>query len=94
VRHCHERYDGAGYPDRLAGRRDPDRVADHPRLRRLPRDDDRPAVSQAVDCRRRRLRRLHDAAGTQFDPRVVDVCARVLASRGAGASPSAIPSPR
>ena len=40
------------------------------------------------------LRRLHDAAGTQFDPRVVEVCARVLASRGAGANPSALPDPR
>ena len=38
---------------RLSGRarrrRHPARVADHPRLRRLPRDDDRPAVSQAPE---------------------------------------------
>jgi HD-GYP domain-containing protein (c-di-GMP phosphodiesterase class II) len=38
-------------------------------------------------------RRLTEAAGTQFDPQVVDVCVRVLVSRGAGASPSALPAP-
>jgi HD-GYP domain-containing protein (c-di-GMP phosphodiesterase class II) len=93
VRHCHERYDGAGYPDRLAGSDIPieSRIilvcdayhamtTDRPYRKRLP-------VEEA-------LRRLHDAAGTQFDPRVVDVCARVLASRAAAASPSALPSPR
>jgi diguanylate cyclase (GGDEF)-like protein len=93
VRHCHERYDGAGYPDRLAGDDIPieSRIilvcdayhamtTDRPYRKRL-------SVAEA-------LRRLHDAAGSQFDPRVVDVCARVLASRAAAASPSALPSPR
>jgi diguanylate cyclase (GGDEF)-like protein len=93
VRHCHERYDGAGYPDRLAGSDIPieSRIilvcdayhamtTDRPYRRRLPVDE--------------ALRRLHDAAGTQFDPRVVDVCASVLASRAAAASPSVLPSPR
>jgi diguanylate cyclase (GGDEF)-like protein len=93
VRHCHERYDGAGYPDRLAGEEIPieSRIilvcdayhamtTDRPYRKRL-------AAEEA-------LRRLHEAAGTQFDPRVVEVCARVLVSRGAGASPSALPDPR
>jgi diguanylate cyclase (GGDEF)-like protein len=93
VRHCHERYDGAGYPDRLCGEDIPieSRIilvcdayhamtTDRPYRKRLPAEE--------------ALRRLHEAAGTQFDPRVVDVCARVLASRGAGASPSASPTPR
>jgi diguanylate cyclase (GGDEF)-like protein len=93
VRHCHERYDGAGYPDRLAGSDIPieSRIilvcdayhamtTDRPYRKRLPVDE--------------ALRRLHDAAGTQFDPRVVDVCASVLASRAAAASPSVLPSPR
>jgi len=93
VRHCHERYDGAGYPDRLSGDSIPieSRIilvcdayhamtTDRPYRKRLP-------VEEA-------LRRLRESAGTQFDPRVVDVCARVLASRGADASPSALPSPR
>jgi diguanylate cyclase (GGDEF)-like protein len=93
VRHCHERYDGAGYPDRLVGDDIPieSRIilvcdayhamtTDRPYRRRLPAEE--------------ALRRLHEAAGTQFDPLVVEVCARVLLSRGAGASPSAIPVPR
>jgi diguanylate cyclase (GGDEF)-like protein len=93
VRHCHERYDGAGYPDRLSAEDIPieSRIilvcdayhamtTDRPYRKRL-------AAEEA-------LRRLHDAAGTQFDPRVVEVCSRVLASRGAGAIPSATPAPR
>jgi diguanylate cyclase (GGDEF)-like protein len=93
VRHCHERYDGDGYPDRLVGEEIPieSRIilvcdayhamtTDRPYRKRLAADE--------------ALRRLHEAAGTQFDPRVVEVCARVLVSRGAGASPSALPAPR
>jgi HD-GYP domain-containing protein (c-di-GMP phosphodiesterase class II) len=92
VRHCHERFDGAGYPDRLAGDEIPieSRIilvcdayhamtTDRPYRKRLPADE--------------ALRRLHEAAGTQFDPRVVEVCARVLVSRGAAASSSAHPVP-
>jgi diguanylate cyclase (GGDEF)-like protein len=93
VRHCHERFDGAGYPDQLADDDIPieSRIilvcdayhamtTDRPYRKRLPAEE--------------ALRRLHEAAGTQFDPRVVEVCARVLVSRGAGASPSAHPDPR
>jgi diguanylate cyclase (GGDEF)-like protein len=93
VRHCHERYDGAGYPDRLAGDDIPieSRIilvcdayhamtTDRPYRKRLPAEE--------------ALRRLHDAAGTQFDPRVVEVCARVLVSCGVAASRLALPTPR
>jgi hypothetical protein len=93
VRHCHERYDGAGYPDRLSGEAIPieSRIilvcdayhamtTDRPYRKRLPAEE--------------ALRRLQEAAGTQFDPRVVEVCARVLVSRGADGYPSALPIPR
>ncbi|MFL5950354.1 MAG: diguanylate cyclase [Gaiellaceae bacterium] len=93
VRHCHERYDGDGYPDRLSGENIPieSRIilvcdayhamtTDRPYRKRLPVDE--------------ALRRLRESAGSQFDPAVVDVCARVLASRGVAASPSALPTPR
>ncbi|HXY85461.1 MAG TPA: GAF domain-containing protein [Gaiellaceae bacterium] len=78
VRHCHERFDGDGYPDGCAGEDIPieSRIifvcdayhamtSDRPYRRRLPREE--------------ALRRLREAAGTQFDPRVVDVCEQVLA---------------
>ena len=67
VRHCHERWDGAGYPDG-SPRRHPARVADHLRLRRVSRDDDRPALPASAQPPEA-LRRLREAAGTQFDPR-------------------------
>ena len=63
VRHEHERFDGAGYPDGLVRRRDPDREPDHPRLRRVPRDDLRPPLPQghaARGCRPRARRQRRD----------------------------------
>jgi diguanylate cyclase (GGDEF)-like protein len=78
VRHCHERYDGTGYPDGLQGEQIPieSRIilvcdayhamtTDRPYRKRLSADE--------------AMRRLEAGAGTQFDPRVVDVCKRVLA---------------
>jgi diguanylate cyclase (GGDEF)-like protein len=77
VRSCHERWDGTGYPDGLAGEEIPLEAriifacdafhamsTDRPYRQALPGDEAR--------------RRLADAAGTQFDPRVVDVCLRVF----------------
>ena len=77
VRACHERFDGRGYPDRLAGERIPleariifacdafhAMTTDRPYRSALPGEE--------------ALRRLAEASGTQFDPAVVAVCLRVL----------------
>jgi HD-GYP domain-containing protein (c-di-GMP phosphodiesterase class II) len=79
VRACHERWDGGGYPDNKAGEEIPleariifacdafhAMTTDRPYRRRLPDEE--------------ALRRLEEAKGTQFDPAVVEVCLRVLAS--------------
>jgi diguanylate cyclase (GGDEF)-like protein len=77
VRHCHERFDGTGYPDRKSAEDIPieSRIilvcdayhamtTDRPYRKRLPKEE--------------ALRRLDEGAGTQFDPDVVEVCKRVL----------------
>ena len=77
VRSCHERWDGQGYPDRKAGEQIPleariifacdayhAMTTDRPYRRALPPEE--------------ALKRLEEAAGTQFDPRVVEICLRVL----------------
>ena len=77
VRACHERWDGDGYPDRKAGEEIPleariifacdafhAMTTDRPYREALP-------VEEA-------FRRLTSAAGTQFDPVVVEVCLHVL----------------
>jgi HD-GYP domain-containing protein (c-di-GMP phosphodiesterase class II) len=77
VRHCHERWDGRGYPDGCAGEDIPVEAriifacdafhamtTDRPYRRALP-------VEEAK-------RRLLEGAGTQFDPAVVEACLRVL----------------
>jgi diguanylate cyclase (GGDEF)-like protein len=79
VRHCHERWDGRGYPDAIAGEAIPleSRIilvcdayhamtTDRPYRKRLSHPE--------------AVRRLNDGAGTQFDPNVVNVCLDVLAA--------------
>jgi diguanylate cyclase (GGDEF)-like protein len=76
VRACHERWDGGGYPDGKSGEEIPleariilvcdayhAMVSDRPYRERLPEAEAR--------------RRLHEGAGTQFDPSVVDVFLRL-----------------
>jgi diguanylate cyclase (GGDEF)-like protein len=80
VRHCHERFDGKGYPDGLSGESIPIEAriifvcdafhamtTDRPYRERLETEE--------------ALRRLREAAGTQFDPMVVSVFLKVLNSR-------------
>jgi HD-GYP domain-containing protein (c-di-GMP phosphodiesterase class II) len=80
VRHCHERWDGRGYPDGLAGE-------DIPLESRILFVCDAYHAMTSDRPYRRKLsgeagqRRLAEAAGTQFDPRVVDVCLEVLKTR-------------
>ena len=81
IRASHERYDGHGYPDGLAGRDIPlgariiavadayvAMTADRPWAAAMPRAD---AVQELRRC-----------AGPQFDPRVVAVCAAVVGGQG------------
>jgi diguanylate cyclase (GGDEF)-like protein len=80
VRSCHERWDGAGYPDRLVGTEIPieSRIiiacdAFHAMT------TDRP-YRGALGTEKAR-QRLEDASGSQFDPAVVDALLRVLDER-------------
>jgi diguanylate cyclase (GGDEF)-like protein len=77
VRSCHERFDGTGYPDHLAG----DRIPIESRIIFVcdafhAMTTDRPyrrAMSTEVA-----IARLREGAGWQFDPLVVETCLRVL----------------
>ena len=77
VRACHERYDGLGYPDGLKG----DEIPLEARIIFAcdafhAMTTDRP-YREALSVEEA-FRRLVSAAGTQFDPGVVDVCLRIL----------------
>jgi HD-GYP domain-containing protein (c-di-GMP phosphodiesterase class II) len=77
VRSCHERWDGAGYPDRIAGE-------NIPLVARIvcccdafsAMTTDRPY--RAARTAEEALEELRRCAGTQFDPDVVDALASVV----------------
>jgi diguanylate cyclase (GGDEF)-like protein len=86
VRHCHERWDGAGYPDGVSG----DDIPLESRI--IFVCDAYHAMTTDRSYRRRlshpeALRRLAEGAGTQFDPRVVEVALGVLEHEHAMAQP-------
>ena len=79
VRACHERFDGKGYPDHLVGDEIPLEAriifvcdAFHAMTTTRPYREALP-VEEA-------RRRLIEAAGSQFDPTIVDVCIHLLRS--------------
>jgi diguanylate cyclase (GGDEF)-like protein len=93
VRSTHERWDGAGYPDGLSG-------TDIPRGARVVAVCD--AYEAMISDRAHRValgheaacRELRAAAGTQFDPEVVDVFVAEIEKRGApGSKPAPAPAP-
>ncbi len=77
VRHCHERWDGRGYPDGLVG-------DDIPLESRIILVCDAYHAMTTDRPYRKRLshpeavRRLHEAAGTQFDADIVEAALRVI----------------
>ncbi len=80
VRACHERWDGSGYPDGLAGEEIPLEA------RIIFVCDAYHAMTSARPYRRslghrEAVRRLAEGAGTQFDPDVVEVVLRILEER-------------
>ena len=84
IRHHHERYDGQGYPDRLAGEAIPMAA------RVLAAVDAYTAMTEIRpyrDARERHeaLEELRRNSGTQLDPAVVDALCRVLAGESASA---------
>jgi two-component system cell cycle response regulator len=83
VRASHERWDGSGYPDRLAGERIPlgaRIVAVCDAYSAMVQERAYGEVLSAGDA----LEELRRCAGTQFDPRVVDAfCAAMAPARAA-----------
>ncbi|MDX6619600.1 MAG: hypothetical protein QOK36_1986 [Gaiellales bacterium] len=84
IRHHHERFDGQGYPDRLAG----DAIPLAARV--LATVDAYTAMTEERPYREARdraeaLEELRRNAGTQLDPAVVDALCRVLTADSAGA---------
>jgi HD-GYP domain-containing protein (c-di-GMP phosphodiesterase class II) len=78
VRSSHERYDGRGYPDGLAGQaiRIESRIVSVCDAFSAMTTDRPYRAAMPIEAA---LEELHDCAGTQFDPQVVNALGRVLA---------------
>jgi HD-GYP domain-containing protein (c-di-GMP phosphodiesterase class II) len=84
VRHHHERWDGAGYPDRLAGRAIPlgaRVVAVCDAYRAMTEDRPYRLAMDETEARRE----LETGSGVQFDPDCVAALLRALDRRGSSA---------
>jgi diguanylate cyclase (GGDEF)-like protein len=82
VRHHHERYDGTGYPDRIAGEGIPLEariIAVVDAYSAITAD----RVYQGARTRQQALQELQRCAGTHFDPHVVDAFAAVIEEESA-----------
>jgi HD-GYP domain-containing protein (c-di-GMP phosphodiesterase class II) len=80
VRHHHERWDGAGYPDKLSGRAIPlgaRIVAVCDAYRAMTEDRPYREGRSTEEARRE----LHEGAGSQFDPDCVEAMIRALDRR-------------
>jgi putative nucleotidyltransferase with HDIG domain len=80
VRHHHERWDGAGYPDKLSGRAIPlgaRIVAVCDAYRAMTEDRPYRAALTRIEARRE----LNEGAGAQFDPDCVEAMLRALDRR-------------
>ena len=83
ARHHHERWDGKGFPDRLAGN-------DIPLAARILTICDvydalvSPRVYRGAWPRERAIALLEEESGTAFDRRCVDAIMRVVGASGAG----------
>ncbi len=92
VRHEHERWDGAGYPDRLAGEAIPlgsRIILACDALHAMTSDRPYRAALSHADA----VEELRRHAGTQFDPRVVDALLATLDESPMGPRLDAQPSP-
>jgi len=88
VRSCHERWDGAGYPDRLAGSGIP------PVARIVCACDAFSAMTtdrsyRAALSHAEAIAEMRRCAGTQFDPAVVAALVKVAGDRPAALAPAA-----
>jgi putative nucleotidyltransferase with HDIG domain len=92
VRHHHERWDGMGYPDGLAGRAIPlgaRIVAVCDAYRAMTEDRPYRAALSGEEARKE----LHEGAGSQFDPDCVEAMIRALDRRDSAATVVALRPP-